>query len=91
MLEEGEAAEGTVQSAKIEPQDIIKVTCPPGLGGLRGLGANAMIAGFIALYPKVFVQLESTNRVVDPLNEGVDIALRVRFPRSRMTAWSSSV
>ncbi len=77
MVEEAEAAESTIQSAKIEPQGIIKVTCPPGLGAL---GANAMIADFIALYPKVLVHLESTNRVVDPLIDGVDIALRVRFP-----------
>ncbi|WP_028634215.1 LysR substrate-binding domain-containing protein [Pseudomonas parafulva] len=77
MVEEAEAAEARVLSAKREPQGIIRITCPPGLGAL---GANAMIADFIALYPKVLVHLESTNRVVDPLSDGVDIALRVRFP-----------
>ncbi|WP_369987821.1 LysR substrate-binding domain-containing protein [Pseudomonas xanthosomatis] len=80
MVEEAEAAEGAIQSAKWEPQGIIKVTCPPGVGAL---GANAMIADFIALYPKVLVHLESTNREVDPLSDGVDIALRVRFPPAK--------
>jgi len=68
MVEQAEAAEGTVQSAKIEPQGIIKAIAR------RGLRANAMIANFIALYPKVFAHQQITN-----LEVGVDIALRVRF------------
>lgn len=39
-----------------------------------------MIADFIALYPKGLVHLESTNRVGDPINDGVDIALHIPFP-----------
>lgn len=35
MVAQAEAAEGTVQSAKIEPQGIIKATCPPGARGQR--------------------------------------------------------
>jgi DNA-binding transcriptional LysR family regulator len=39
-----------------------------------------MIARFLSACPKVEVQLESTNRRVDVIREGFDIAIRVRFP-----------
>jgi DNA-binding transcriptional LysR family regulator len=39
-----------------------------------------MIARFMEQYPKVEVWLESTNRRVDMIREGFDIAIRVRFP-----------
>lgn len=77
MLLEAEAAESIIHSSKLEPQGIIKFTCPPSLGKM---GVNHLLAEFMSLHPKVVVQLESTNRVVDPLGDGVDVALRVRFP-----------
>jgi DNA-binding transcriptional LysR family regulator len=39
-----------------------------------------MIARFMEQYPKVGVLLESTNRRVDVIREGFDLAIRVRFP-----------
>ena len=39
-----------------------------------------MISRFLAQYPRIEVQLESTNRRVDILREGFDLAIRVRFP-----------
>ena len=39
-----------------------------------------MIARFMEQWPKVDVLLESTNRRVDVIREGFDLAIRVRFP-----------
>jgi len=39
-----------------------------------------MLADFMALYPQITVYLEATNRRVDLLAEGVDLAIRVRPP-----------
>ena len=39
-----------------------------------------MIARYMAANPRVTVELESTSRRVDVIGEGVDVALRVRFP-----------
>ncbi len=39
-----------------------------------------MVARFMAANPRVEVHLESTNRRVDVIAEGLDLALRVRFP-----------
>src|SRR6185436_12332180 len=37
-------------------------------------------AAFMAAYPRVEVHLEATNRRVDVVGEGVDVAIRVRPP-----------
>ena len=39
-----------------------------------------MLTRYMAKYPQVELFIESTNRRVDLLHEGFDIALRVRFP-----------
>jgi len=77
MLVEAEAAQEAIDSLHAEPQGTIRVTCPV---GLLGFHAGAMIAQFMARYPKIHIHLESTNRRVDVIGEGVDVALRVRPP-----------
>ncbi|GGD63482.1 LysR family transcriptional regulator [Lacimicrobium alkaliphilum] len=75
MLIEAEAAQETIDSIKAEPKGCIKVTCPV---GLLHFHVGQMLADFMTLYPQVSVYLEATNRRVDVMAEGVDIALRVR-------------
>src|SRR5262249_45231522 len=41
---------------------------------------GALIAKFMVVNPAVEVHLESTNRRVDVIAEGFDVAIRVRFP-----------
>ncbi|MGJ5700577.1 LysR substrate-binding domain-containing protein, partial [Staphylococcus chromogenes] len=53
----------------------MKLTCPV---ALLHVHIGHVIADFMLEYPKVQVHLEATNRRVDLLAEGVDIAIRVR-------------
>ena len=39
-----------------------------------------MIARYMAASPRVTVEMEATSRRVDLIGEGIDVALRVRFP-----------
>src|SRR5690606_30972218 len=41
---------------------------------------GCMLADFMMLYPRVTIQIDATNRRVDPVAEAIDIALRVRPP-----------
>src|SRR6056297_3298872 len=75
MLIEAEAAQEAIDRINAEPRGRIRVTCPV---GLLHFHAGKMIAAFMARYPQVSIDLEPTNRRVDLLAEGVDIALRVR-------------
>jgi DNA-binding transcriptional LysR family regulator len=53
------------------------VSAPPALVCFE---VGPMIARYMAANPRVAVELESTSRRVDIIGEGIDVALRVRFP-----------
>lgn len=77
VLVEAEAAREVVERKRAEPQGIVRVSCPTALLEYR---VSNLVAQFMAIHPKVQVHLEATNRRVDLLSEGFDLALRVRFP-----------
>lgn len=77
MLVEAEAAEQVVAEVRAEPRGVIRVSCPVALLSFQ---FGDLIARFMAKHPAVEVHLESTNRHVDVIAEGFDIAIRVRFP-----------
>jgi DNA-binding transcriptional LysR family regulator len=73
MLLEAEQAEETVASLTSEPRGRLRVSAPGGIALLA-----EVVLSFLAAYPKVQLELIQTNRRVDLLNEGIDVALRVR-------------
>ncbi|AHK45503.1 LysR family transcriptional regulator [Ensifer adhaerens] len=77
MLVEAEAAQEVIDRMRSEPQGVVHVSCP---SSVLYFQVGEMIARFMAGCPKVEVVLESTNRQVDVLREGIDVAIRVRFP-----------
>ncbi|MDN7486824.1 MULTISPECIES: LysR substrate-binding domain-containing protein [Burkholderia] len=77
VLVEAEAAREVIERRHAEPRGIVRVSCPTALLEYR---VSELIARFMAIHPQVQVHLEATNRRVDLLSEGIDLALRVRFP-----------
>lgn len=77
MLVEAYAAEESIQRSHAKPQGIIRLSCPIDL--LDALVAD-MLTNFMLQFPLVHLHVEGTNRRVDVIGEGFDIALRVRFP-----------
>lgn len=77
MLVEADAAEEAIDRARGEPRGIVRISCP---SSVLYFQVAEMIARFMAGCPHVEVHLVSTNRRVDVIREGLDIALRVRFP-----------
>jgi DNA-binding transcriptional LysR family regulator len=75
MLVEAEAAQDAIDSIHAEPRGIIRVSCPI---TLLHVHLGDFVADFMARYPRVTIHLEATNRRVDVLAEGVDVALRAR-------------
>lgn len=75
MMVEAEAAEEAVAALQAEPRGIVRLTCPI---TLLHVHVGPMLARFMARYPGINLQLEATNRRVDLVGEGVDIAIRVR-------------
>lgn len=77
MLVEADAAEEAIERIRAEPQGIVRVSCP---SSVLYFQVAEIVARFMADCPHVEVHLESTNRRVDVIREGFDIAIRVRFP-----------
>ena len=77
LLEEAQAAKDQISQILASPQGLVHVSCPPGL--LQG-GVADILARFLVKHPQVRIALEATNRRVDVVEEGFDIALRVRKP-----------
>jgi len=77
MLVEAEAAEEAVALTRAEPRGIVRATCPVALLDTR---VADMLAAFMVQYPQVQIHLEETNRRVDVVAEGIDVAIRVRPP-----------
>lgn len=75
MLIEAEAAEEAVAALQAEPRGLVRITCPV---TLLHVHVGPMLAKFMAHYPGINLQLEATNRRVDLVAEGIDVAIRVR-------------
>ncbi|MGL4557548.1 MAG: LysR substrate-binding domain-containing protein [Afipia sp.] len=82
VLVEAEAAQSVIERARSEPQGVIRLACPTALVNFQ---FGELIARFMIENPRVEVHLESTNRRVDVIGEGFDIAIRVRFPPLEQT------
>lgn len=77
MLVEADAAQDAIDLIRAEPQGTIRLSCPVALLHAR---VGAMLAEFMVENPKVTLLLDATNRVVDVIGEGIDVAIRVRVP-----------
>jgi DNA-binding transcriptional LysR family regulator len=73
-LSEAEAIDEAVSKLRAEPQGLVRVSCPLGVDRLLG----AALPGFLAERPRLRVQVMVSNRRVDLIDEGVDVAIRVR-------------
>jgi DNA-binding transcriptional LysR family regulator len=77
MLVEAEAAQEAIDRSRSGPQGLVRVSCPP---ALVCFAIGPIIGRYMAANLRVTVELESTSRRVDVISEGIDIAIRVRFP-----------
>jgi len=75
MVAEADAAVEAVEFARAEPRGLIKVSCPISI--VQTAMAESLPA-FLARHPSIRIDLHATNRRVDLINEGFDVALRVR-------------
>ncbi|KAF0811816.1 HTH-type transcriptional regulator DmlR [Andreprevotia sp. IGB-42] len=73
VLAAAAAAERVAETLKMAPQGTLRVTAPVSYGAHRLV---PVIAGYMAAYPQVRVELTLNDRVVDLLEEGFEVAIR---------------
>ncbi|MBN3785322.1 LysR family transcriptional regulator [Burkholderia sp. Ac-20353] len=93
VLEEVADAVADVRGQTQRPVGALSVSAPLGLGELR---LNALMLEFLRAYPEIDVELDLTDRVIDLVEEGVDVAIRIgnQLPPdavARAVAWSPRV
>lgn len=75
MMNAAQAAHDVVNHLSSEPRGVIKVSVPVDIAQNQ---MAKILPSFLKKYPEVRVQMMVSNRRIDVINEGVDLALRVR-------------
>ena len=78
------AAEQLVTDMQQTPRGRVRVTAPIDLSTMY---LGSIVSEFLAMHPDVFVELEATDRIVDLIEEGFDLAVRFGpMPESTLIA-----
>src|SRR5579859_3800023 len=72
-LQAFEAANASVSELSSAPRGLLRITAPVEYGNTH---LAPILAALLARYPEVTVDLRLSNRVIDLVEEGIDIALR---------------
>jgi DNA-binding transcriptional LysR family regulator len=96
-LEDLQAAENELETSRGEPKGLLRLTAPVEVG--HNL-LPALVHAYIGKFPQMTVELIVTNRVLDLVAEGLDLAIRAgdlkdsgliakRFVLGQFTLWAS--
>lgn len=75
LRDSADAAADLVARVQTAPRGTVRVTCPVTIAQTV---LGELLPQFLARYPQVRVDMQVNNRVVNLVEEGVDVALRVR-------------
>jgi len=75
MRDAAQAAAESVAQVQTEPSGLVRISCPV---TIAHSGLAQLMPVFMARYPAVRIDMRVINRPVDLIEEGIDIALRVR-------------
>lgn len=75
MINAAQSAHNLVDHLSTQPRGVIKMSVPMSIAQRE---MSEILPEFIKHYPEIKLQMIVTNRRVDIINEGIDIALRVR-------------
>jgi DNA-binding transcriptional LysR family regulator len=76
LRDQAHAAGEAVEQMQAAPRGTVRVACPV---TLAQNAVGRLIPLYMAQHPQVKIDLRVTNRVVDLVEEGIDVALRVRL------------
>ena len=84
ILARVEETEMQVSRLQGEPKGVLKLNGPTSFGALY---LGPAVADFMAAYPELKIELTLTDRFIDPIEEGVDVTIRIaELPNSSLIA-----
>lgn len=75
VVEGAQSAFDSVANLQIEPAGMVRLSCPQVMAETY---LTPILPGYLAMYPKVRLELDATDRAVNVIEEGFDLALRAR-------------
>ncbi len=78
VLAEVDALDALVQERQVAASGVLRLSAPPGFLTRHLEGA---LSDFVALHPSIQLDVHLTHRMVDLVEEGFDLAIRVTAPR----------
>jgi DNA-binding transcriptional LysR family regulator len=84
ILADVEEAEGSAESERTRPSGRLVVSAPVGFGRLH---VSPVMSAYLKRYPEVFGELRLADRIVNLVEDGVDLAVRIgHLPDSSLVA-----
>jgi DNA-binding transcriptional LysR family regulator len=84
ILADVEEAEGSAQDERTRPSGRLVVSAPVGFGRLH---VSPVMSAYLKRYPEVFGELRLADRIVNLVEDGVDLAVRIgHLPDSSLVA-----
>ena len=80
LLADLEEAEAAVSAATLDPRGTLRLTCGTTFGARH---VAPVIAAFHARHPRVRFDIDLSDRIVDVVDEGFDLAIRIGAVRSQ--------
>jgi DNA-binding transcriptional LysR family regulator len=78
ILAEIDAAEAALTSGRVEPQGLLRVSAPVAFGRAH---VSPVCRDLVSAHPKISIDLRLTDRMVDLIEEGVDVVVRIGPPK----------
>jgi DNA-binding transcriptional LysR family regulator len=84
ILADVEEAEGSAQAERTQPSGRLVVSAPIGFGRLH---VSLVMSAYLKRYPEVFGELRLSDRMINLVEDGVDVAVRIgHLPDSSLVA-----
>lgn len=77
LVEDAQAVQALAGQLRQQPRGLLKISAPAVLGDIW---LAPLLPGFCARWPEVQVQVDMTDRMVDLVADGLDLALRISVP-----------
>jgi DNA-binding transcriptional LysR family regulator len=78
ILAEVDEAEAVLTSGRLEPQGLLRVSAPVAFGRAH---VSPVCRDLVLAYPKVSIDLVLTDRMVELIEEGIDVVVRIGPPK----------
>ena len=78
ILAEVDEAEAVLTNGRVEPQGLLRVSAPVAFGRAN---VGPVCRDLVLAYPKISIDLVLTDRMVDLIDEGIDVVVRIGPPK----------